>query len=62
MENFLSIYQYIDENYSGWNRDFFKAVIQAYEDEHGEVDWHNKKVDQIDKMFNDIKKELVAFL
>jgi len=59
MENF-SIYQYIDENYSGWSKDFFKSVIQAYEHDHGEVDWGNKKGDQIDKMFNDIITVIIS--
>ena len=37
MENFLSIYQHINENYSGSHKDIFNMAIQAYEDEHGEV-------------------------
>jgi len=38
MENFLSIYQYINENYVGSSKDIFKMAIEAYEDEYGEVD------------------------
>jgi hypothetical protein len=38
MENFQSIYQYINENYAGSHKDIFNMAIQAYEDEYGEVD------------------------
>mgnify|MGYP000197384334 CR=1 FL=1 len=37
MNNFLSIYQYINENYAGSSKDIFKMAIEAYEDEYGEV-------------------------
>ena len=38
MNNFLSIYQHINENYSGSHKDIFNMAIQSYEDEYGEVD------------------------
>ena len=37
MDNFLSIYQYINENYQGSHKAIFKMAIQAYEDDYGEV-------------------------
>ena len=40
-----------------WNH-LDKAQMMA----KGSVDWDNKKVDQINKMFKDVAKELVAML
>ena len=38
MTDFLSIWQYVSENYSGSTRDLFVTAIEVYEDEYGEID------------------------
>ena len=37
MTDFLSIWQHVNENYSGSTRDLFVTAIEVYEDEYGEV-------------------------
>ena len=37
MENFLSIYQYCNQQSEGSSKDIFMMAIQAYEDQYGEV-------------------------
>lgn len=37
MNNFLSIWQYVSENYSGSTKDLFVTSVEVYEDEYGEI-------------------------
>jgi hypothetical protein len=37
MNDFLSIWQYVSENYSGSTRDLFVTSVEVYEDEYGEI-------------------------
>lgn len=37
MTDFLSIWQYVNENYSGSTKDLFVTAIEVYEDECGEI-------------------------
>lgn len=38
MTDFLSIWHYVSENYSGSTKDLFVTAIEIYEDEYGEID------------------------